>query len=157
MLHPTLSILRKLVVVASAILLVAPPTPASAQAEQKVNISASDMMKYDATAITGKAGQTLSITLTNKGTLPKAAMAHNLVILKPGTDTTAFIMAASAARNNNYIPAELASEIVGSTTLLGPGESDTVTFLPKAAGSYPFVCTFPGHALAGMRGVITIE
>lgn len=128
-----------------------------AQSEQSVAIAASDLMKYDVTAINGQKDQPLIITLTNKGTLPKIAMAHNLVILKPGTDVGAFILAAGKHAADDYIPRELAGEMVAATKLLGPGETDTITFLPAAAGSYPFLCTFPAHALAGMRGVITVR
>ena len=42
------------------------------------------------------------------------------------------------------------------TKLLSHGKSDTlrVTFARK--GAYPFKCTVPGHAAAGMKGVFTI-
>jgi uncharacterized cupredoxin-like copper-binding protein len=43
------------------------------------------------------------------------------------------------------------------TKLLSHGQSATlrVTFLRK--GSYPYKCTVPGHAAAGMKGVFTIS
>jgi uncharacterized cupredoxin-like copper-binding protein len=42
------------------------------------------------------------------------------------------------------------------TRLLSHGKSGTlrVTFLRK--GTYPYKCTVPGHASAGMKGVFTI-
>jgi uncharacterized cupredoxin-like copper-binding protein len=48
-------------------------------------------------------------------------------------------------------------EIKGrKTKMLSPGQSATlrVTFLRK--GSYPYKCTVPGHAAAGMKGVFKI-
>jgi uncharacterized cupredoxin-like copper-binding protein len=48
-------------------------------------------------------------------------------------------------------------EIKGrKTRMLSPGQSETlrVTFLRK--GSYPYKCTVPGHAAAGMKGVFKI-
>jgi uncharacterized cupredoxin-like copper-binding protein len=48
-------------------------------------------------------------------------------------------------------------EIKGrKTKMLSPGQSATlrVTFLRK--GSYPYKCTVPGHAAAGMKGVFRI-
>jgi uncharacterized cupredoxin-like copper-binding protein len=48
-------------------------------------------------------------------------------------------------------------EIKGrKTRVLSPGQSATlrVTFLSK--GHYPYKCTVPGHAAAGMKGVFTI-
>jgi uncharacterized cupredoxin-like copper-binding protein len=43
------------------------------------------------------------------------------------------------------------------TKMLQPGKSDTlrVTFLKT--GTYPYVCTVPGHAAAGMKGVLTVK
>jgi uncharacterized cupredoxin-like copper-binding protein len=49
-------------------------------------------------------------------------------------------------------------EIKGrKTKLLSHGQSNTlrVTFLKK--GKYPYKCTVPGHAAAGMKGVFTIS
>ena len=43
------------------------------------------------------------------------------------------------------------------TKLLGPGEEDTISFTPLAPGVYEYVCTFPGHTAAGMRGQITVK
>jgi uncharacterized cupredoxin-like copper-binding protein len=42
------------------------------------------------------------------------------------------------------------------TKMLSPGQSATlrVTFLRK--GSYPYKCTVPGHAAAGMKGIFKI-
>jgi uncharacterized cupredoxin-like copper-binding protein len=40
--------------------------------------------------------------------------------------------------------------------VLKPGESKTVTFTPRAAGTFQYVCTIPGHAPAGMAGALTI-
>ena len=130
----------------------------SAFAEDKdVTIKALDIMKYDTTAIEAEAGQTINITLTNPGKMPKVAMAHNLVILKPNTDVIKFVTAAARQAANGYIPVAEADRIITSTKLLGPGESDTVHFTPAEAGIYPFVCTFPAHAMAGMRGTITVR
>jgi uncharacterized cupredoxin-like copper-binding protein len=42
------------------------------------------------------------------------------------------------------------------TRVLSAGQTDTlrVAFLRK--GAYPYLCTVPGHAAAGMKGVFTI-
>jgi uncharacterized cupredoxin-like copper-binding protein len=44
-----------------------------------------------------------------------------------------------------------------TTKMLTHGKTDTlrVTFLRK--GAYPYKCTVPGHAAAGMKGVFTIK
>jgi uncharacterized cupredoxin-like copper-binding protein len=42
------------------------------------------------------------------------------------------------------------------TKQLSPGQSQTLTVTFKKAGKYPYVCTLPGHAAAGMKGVLTV-
>jgi len=136
------------------------PFRVRAAGDQTVTISANDQMKFDTTDITGKVGQKITIMLSNDGSLPKGAMAHNVVILKPGTDVAAFIAAASdgARKAADYLPdGEQAGHIIVHTKLLGPGEEDTITFTPPAAGVYEYVCTFPGHTAAGMRGKIVVQ
>jgi len=50
------------------------------------------------------------------------------------------------------------AEVVASTPLAGPGETVDITFkVPAAAGTYPFMCTFPGHFTAGMKGNLVVK
>jgi azurin len=47
---------------------------------------------------------------------------------------------------------------LAATQLAGNGETVEVSFdAPKTAGRYDFVCSFPGHYLAGMRGVLVVN
>ena len=131
--------------------------PGNAEDEKKVTITGNDQMKYDVTAIEAIAGQKVTITITNSGQLPKTAMAHNIVLLKPGTDVTAFAMAGMSQAATDYIAPDQANKVIIKTKFLGPGESDTISFTAPAAGSYDYICTFPGHVMAGMRGVLTVK
>ena len=151
-------ILKRLALAATCAFAVASTTALSrAQDTQKVAVAADNLMKYDVTEITGKVGQKLVITLTNNGTLPKIAMGHNLLILMPGTDWATVSAAAKTHAADDYIPDELEDQILVHTKLLGPGESDTITFTPHAAGVYQYLCTFPAHAQSGMHGTITVK
>ena len=153
-----MSLLSRIVVVAFALVLSLFPICAHAAGDAPITISASDQMKYDSTDLTGKVGQKLTIQLTNDGSLPKAAMAHNIVILKPGTDAMAFVASAGKHAADGYLPDdEQAGNMIVHTKLLGPGEDDTISFTPMAPGVYEYVCTFPGHAAAGMRGKIVVQ
>ena len=42
------------------------------------------------------------------------------------------------------------------TPLLKPGKSATLSVTLKK-GSYPYLCTVPGHAAAGMKGTFTVK
>ena len=131
--------------------------PAPAAGPRVIEITANDAMKFSVTAIDAKVGEELKIVLTNAGTLPKEAMGHNLVVLKPGTDVNAFAAAAMMARDTDFIPAALKDQVVAHTQLLGPRKSDEITFKLSAAGEYPFICSFPAHSMAGMKGTITVK
>jgi azurin len=125
--------------------------------EKKVEIHASDQMKFDVTSIDAVARQKITVTLINSGTLPKVAMAHNFVLLKAGTDVSAFASAALSHQDTGYMPPDMADKVIAASKMLGPGESDTVSFTAPAAGKYDYICSFPGHALAGMRGVLNVK
>lgn len=123
-----------------------------------IEIGANDQMKFDVLEIKAKAGERLSVTLVNRGTMPKFSMGHNWVLLALGVDLDAFVAAATEAPANDYIPAAKSVEILASTKLLGPNERDTTTFnAPAKPGQYPFLCSFPGHYQIGMKGVLIVE
>lgn len=42
------------------------------------------------------------------------------------------------------------------TKLLSPGRSATLRVVFEKAGHYRYVCTVPGHAAAGMKGVLRV-
>ena len=143
----------------------APAAPAAAAAPAataasnvlSVDVTANDTMKYNLTRIEAKVGQEIKITLTNTGTMPKAAMGHNFIVLQKGTDLKVFSDAAVAAAATDYIPASMADKIVAHTKLLGAKQSDEITFKLTEAGEYPFLCSFPAHYLVGMKGVIVVQ
>lgn len=114
-------------------------------------------MKFSLTTIEAKAGETIKIVLVNNGTLPKEAMGHNLVVLKPGTDGAAFSAAAMTAKATDYIPDSLKAQVVAHTALLGPKKSDEIVLKDLKAGEYPFVCSFPAHFAVGMKGMLIVK
>lgn len=129
-----------------------------AQAETVLELSGNDTMQFDKKTFDVPVGEEIKLVFTNKGVLPKAAMGHNVVILKPGTDVMAFGGKAVAAAATDYVPQEgpMAALVIANTKVLGPGESETITFTLDAAGEYAFICSFPGH-YALMKGVITAK
>ena len=128
----------------------------AAAAPREIEITANDQMKFSLAAIEAKAGEQLKVTLKNIGTLPKEAMGHNWVLLKPGTDLNAFAMAAMTAKDSDYVPAAHKDKVVASIKVLGPKQSADATFSLTAPGEYPFICSFPGHYML-MKGTITVK
>lgn len=125
---------------------------------KKVTITGNDTMQFDLKTIEAKAGEKIELTFKNVGKIPKIAMGHNLVVLKKGISAIAFGQKAMGAGANatNALPDSVKGDTIAATKLLGPDESETITFSVAEAGDYEYVCTFPGH-FAMMRGVLKIK
>lgn len=128
----------------------------------EVKIEGNDQMQFNTKSFTVKPGESVTLVLKHSGKLPKAAMGHNVVILKVGTDAQAWGLAVPSKGGNpgnDYIPTDkaAAAAMIAHTKLVGGGETTKITFkAPDKAGSYPFLCTFPGH-VAMMRGVMEVK
>lgn len=121
-----------------------------------IEITANDQMKFSVATIEAKAGEELKVVLKNVGTLPKEAMGHNWVLLKAGTDPMAFSATSATAKDTDYIGASVKAQVIAFIKVLGPKQTAEVTFKAPAAGEYPFICSFPGHA-ALMKGTLKVK
>lgn len=109
-------------------------------------------------SIKAKPGEEIRIRLYTESDLPASAMAHNFILLTMEADAAAFANAASKARDNDYIPSDLEDQIIAHTDLAAGGETVEVTFTaPENPGDYEFLCSFPGHYAAGMKGTLSVQ
>lgn len=132
--------------------------PVNNGAVKTVTIIGTNQMQYSVTKITASAGEKIKVVLKSQGSLPKSAMAHNVVFLKKGTEVEAFVNASAMAKSNDYIAPDFEDQIIAATGLAGGGETVTVTFtVPSEPGTYAYVCSFPGHYYAGMKGVLIVK
>ena len=133
-------------------------TPTPAGAVRTVDLVANDEMKYNVTTITAKPGEQLRVRLIVRGVVPKIAMAHNFVLLKPGTNELKFVEAGAMFRDLDFIAPAMKANVLAKTSLAGPGETVQVVFTaPAKPGSYSYLCTFSGHFQAGMKGVLIVK
>ncbi len=113
-----------------------------------------DVMKYDKTLITARAGSVVQIVFENPD-----HMQHNFVLAKPKSLEKVGAAADKLAMDQNgtklnYVPR--IPEVLQATPLINPGGKYTLTFtLPNIPGDYPFVCTFPGHWRI-MNGILRV-
>ena len=106
-------------------------------------------MRYDVTDFTVAPGAEVRIVFENVDDMP-----HNLVLFQAGTD-----VAAVAAKNlekpdeamkRDWLPDD--PRMLAHSKAVAPKTKDEIVFkAPDKGGSYPYVCTFPGHALS-MQG-----
>ncbi|GAB1855381.1 hypothetical protein MHTCC0001_02150 [Flavobacteriaceae bacterium MHTCC 0001] len=119
-------------------------------------IAGDDLMKFDKKELKVKAGQKVKLTLRHKGKMDVNVMGHNVVILKQGVNVAAFAGKAATARDTKYIPAGSENDILVHTDLIGGGQTTSIEFDAPAAGTYDFICSFPGH-YALMKGKFIVE
>jgi azurin len=87
--------------------------------------------------------------------MDKNVMGHNFVLLKSGVDIIVFGGKAATAKDTEYIP-DSGVDVIAHTKLIGGGETAVVEFDAPEAGTYDFLCSFPGH-YAIMKGKFIVE
>ncbi len=108
-------------------------------------------MKYATTEFEVEAGQEVTIIMDNVAT--EKMMQHNIVFLNDASKVTEVGMAAITA--TGYLPDNPA--IIAATPIAGAGQKTQITFTaPKKAGTYVYICTFPGH-FSIMRGEMIVK
>jgi azurin len=152
-----LSLIPSAMLVAAA-MIATQPAARSADDEKLVTIVANDALKFDVTEIDASPGEKIHVQLRNEGTMPKAGMGHNWILLDSEAEANNYAMLAIPARDAGYEPKSQASHVLASIPLLGPKEVGDVTFsAPTKPGRYPYICSCSGHSLAGMKGVLIVK
>ena len=118
-------------------------------------LSGNDLMQFDKTELKAKAGQKVTLNLRHTGKMDLKVMGHNFVLLKQGTEIPAFSLeAATAGESNDWIPD--GDAVIAHTKMLGGGQATSITFTAPSAGTYDFICSFPGHS-GLMKGKFIVE
>ncbi|MBX2828057.1 MAG: azurin [Flavobacteriaceae bacterium] len=121
-----------------------------------VALSGNDLMQFDKKEIKVKAGQKVTLNFRHTGKMDIKVMGHNFVLLKPGVDLNAFgAEAANAGEPKDWIPND-GADVIAHTKMVGGGQSTSVTFDAPEAGTYDYICSFPGH-VGLMRGKFIVE
>ena len=110
-----------------------------------------DKMIYDKKEFSVETDKRVQLTFVNNDFPP-----HNLLIVKPGTaDEVAklAILLGNDGFNKQWRPDT--PDILWGSTMIDYEEKSVITFTAPAPGDYPYVCTFPGHALM-MRGMMHV-
>jgi azurin len=117
-----------------------------------LNVStAGEQLQFAPANLSAAAGD-VKVTFKNGSSAQK----HNWVLVKGGDDVAQKVDEAGVAAGEakGYIPDD--PNIVAHTKLVNGGETDSASG-NLAAGTYTFLCTFPGHYAAGMKGTLTVK
>ena len=127
----------------------------SVERGRPILIKTAEGLRFDITQFTVKPNERISLTLENPDIMP-----HNLVIValgayeKVGLASQAMITDPKAVLKH-YVPDM--PEVLFHTRVIAPTKSQTIHFnAPKVPGSYPYLCTFPGHWLI-MKGKMIVK
>ncbi|MCS7060492.1 MAG: plastocyanin/azurin family copper-binding protein [Anaerolineae bacterium] len=133
----------------------ATPAPAAGdQPKQEVKLeigSKGEELLFDKDTLTAPANSRITLTFKNNST----ALLHNWVLIKPGTNDQVANDGLAAGEAKGYLK-ENDPNVIAHTKMVKAGESDTITFDAPPKGSYPYICTFPGHHVL-MKGTLTIQ
>jgi len=115
-----------------------------------------ERMQFTVTTFNVKAGAPVKILFDNADATP-----HNLLIVQPGAADEIGLAAIEMAKQPEALVSldftPKSSKILQGTRMLKQGESDTLRFTaPREPGSYPYICSFPGHYLV-MKGTMVVE
>lgn len=129
-----------------------PSTPGEAKITITVTGSTMADMAYEPTSSSVKAGDKVTLTLINTNTME--GMIHNWVLVKLGTGQEVATAAIAAGMDKGYIPEN--PNVIAASPLAQPKETVSFTFTAPAAGSYNYICTYPGH-FPKMLGKLIVE
>ena len=99
-----------------------------------------DTLKFDQASLEAKAGSTVTVVFQNASAINQ----HNWVLVQSGTKDEVAAAGTEAGAEADWIPSG-DDRVLAKSGLLEPGVTQEVRFTVPAAGTYQFVCTFPGH------------
>lgn len=123
----------------------APATPTATQAATaagSVGITMTEFAIVPGAPSVG-AGE-VTFEVTNSGAVP-----HEFVVIRTDIEAAALPVAAGAADESGL-------DVVGRTSMILGGESESVTFT-LTAGSYLLICNIPAHYTLGMTAAFTVQ
>jgi plastocyanin len=125
------------------------------EVDQRLRVDAVTGLLFSETKLKAKAGLWTGLRFGNTDNMP-----HNLVIVAPGTyeevgAATDLMLTDPGAASKNYVPDN--AKVIAQTPMVLPRASFELVFkTPEQPGSYPFLCTFPGHWRL-MKGELIVE
>jgi len=111
---------------------------------RKIRIETGSNLTFKTHQFRVKAGEPIVLTLVNPDVVP-----HNWALIRPGSlekvgGMCNRLISDPDAAVRHYIPET--SDVLAYTDVVFPKENFTIYFnAPKQPGSYPYLCTFPGH------------
>ncbi len=111
---------------------------------REVRIECTSNLTFATTSFRARPGEAIRLTLVNPDVVP-----HNWALLTPGSlekvgSLTNRYISDPDAPLRHYVPD--VPEVLAYTDIVSPRQEFSIHFrVPETPGSYPYLCTFPGH------------
>jgi azurin len=133
----------------------AQPTPTGQVPSGNVGLeirTVGSSLTFNTSSFAVKAGSDVTMKLVNGAPTPN--LEHNWVLVKGGTESAVESAGLAAGPSKGWIQTG-DPNVIANTPLVKGGATGSVSFKAPAAGSYGFICSFPGHA-GTMHGTFTV-
>ena len=111
-----------------------------------------DVLAFKPSELTCTTDTLVHLTLFHTGKY--ITQEHDWVLTVPGAADAVAQALLAAGEAGGYVP-HRDRRVIAATKMCNKGEHVSVDFIAPAPGSYPFICTYPGHA-AFMRGTLRV-
>jgi len=109
-------------------------------------------MAFEPKVVYAKSNTLIKVSLINHGT--DTMMIHNIIFVQKGKADEMGVKALRAGVEKSYIPDHPA--VIAASSLVQPLDSVQLNFPAPPVGTYPFICSYPGHYLQ-MRGRLVVK
>jgi azurin len=122
---------------------------------RSIAIEARDNLQFSTRRLEAKPGERLALKFKNPDVVP-----HNWALIKPGSlesvgDMANKLIGSPDAYLQQYVPQS--DLVICYTDIVEPGEEFTIYIVaPATPGTYPYLCTFPGHWMV-MNGELIVR
>lgn len=120
-----------------------------AAGDEGLNVRGNDALRYEPETLQASAGEVI-VNFSNPANVP-----HNFVLVEPGQEqAVADAGAAEEGEVDEDTPGVIAA---GDVLEAGTEDPEEIELGELEAGTYTYICTYPGHLAGGMKGTLTVQ
>jgi azurin len=108
-------------------------------------------MRFDKTELTVKQGAHVHLVFHSNSKSP--LLPHNWALVRPGTEAAVALAGLNKGEASGFV--DPSPDVLAYTPLAAAQQTVEITFTAPPAGTYPYICTVPGHYLM-MKGTLTV-
>lgn len=111
-----------------------------------------DLMAFKPAELSCPTGVRVQLTFYHTGKYIRQE--HDWVLTQPGAADAVAQAGLVAGEAAGYLPRNDA-RVIAATPMINKGQHVSIHFIAPAPGNYPFICTYPGHAMF-MNGILHV-